>query len=254
MIRDATPALDRASALFSRAGAELTSIRTEGLLGPVRDAVVAARTLIADRRRLAVRAAELTRLLPPFLGAEGPRRYVILMMNLSDPRGSGGYPGSFGVLRVAHGAIQLQDLEPTSVLGKVPAIDPPSKEYAKRYGPFGGLTTFIASTYSPDFPTTARVFMQMWEASGRPPLDGVIAGDQVLLSSLVGVMGTVDSPVWPDPITTANATQVLGADTFLTVSQQRSDHWQSALGTALWQALLSRPLPPVPLTAALSRR
>jgi hypothetical protein len=252
VIRGATPALDRASVLLSRADAQLANLDTAPLFGPVRDAVTAARTLIGDRERLAERAATLTRLLPPFLGADGPRRYVILMMNLSDPRGAGGYPGSFGLLRVSHGTIGLQELEPTSVLGKVPAIDPPSPAYAKRYGPFGGLTTFIASTYSPDFPTTAKVFMRMWDASGRAPVDGIIAGDQVLLSSLVGVMGTVDSPAWPDPITTANAIQVLGADTFLTPSQERSNHWQSALGTALWRALLSRPLPPIPLTTALS--
>ena len=40
-------------------------------------------------------------------------------------------------------------------------------------------------------------------------------------------------------------------DTFMTTSQTLSDRWQTAIGTALWGALLSRPWPAQGLAAAL---
>jgi hypothetical protein len=156
------------------------------------------------------------------------------------------------LLSIDHGRIHLQDLDPTSTLGHVPAVAAPSDDYRRRYGPFGGLTTFISSTYSPDFPTAAQVFMRMWEASGREPIDGVIGGDSVLLSDLLGAIGPVQTPAWRRTITARNVSTALDAGTFRTTSQARSDRWQGAIGTTLWRALLTRPLPPVALGSALS--
>ena len=44
----------------------------------------------------------------------------------------------------------------------------------RRYVRFGALQYFIATSYSPDFPRTARLLISMWEENGGAHLDGVI--------------------------------------------------------------------------------
>jgi hypothetical protein len=77
------------------------------------------------------------------------------------------------------------------------------------------------------------------------------------MSYLLEAIGPVNSPVrapgWPAVITSSNVVEVMNRDTFLTTSQTLSDRWQTATGTALWGALLSRPWPPQALATALSR-
>ncbi|MEX0753616.1 MAG: DUF4012 domain-containing protein [Actinomycetota bacterium] len=250
VIRTAEPTLGRAAAALGEADRIVSPLSTQGLFSPVRNALETAQTTVGDRARLAQRAHLLTQLLPPFLGDEEERTYAIVMMNLSDPRGSGGYPGSYGLLHVDRGEIQLQELAPTSSLGTVPPVDAP-EDVRARYGRFGALTDFISTTYSPDWPTSARLWMQMWTESGRPPLDGVIGADSVWLQHLLETIGPVATPAWPTDITATNVNRILNADTFRTTSQKESDAWQTGIGTALWQALLERPIAPVEFGGAL---
>jgi hypothetical protein len=93
----------------------------------------------------------------------------------------------------------------------------------------------------------------MWKASGRQPLDDVIAVDSAWTSYLLAVAGPVETPAWPVPVTSANVSEVINRDTFLTTSQTKSDRMQDAIGEALMQAVLARPLAPSALAGALAR-
>ncbi|MEX2274153.1 MAG: DUF4012 domain-containing protein [Actinomycetota bacterium] len=251
VLQTAAPTLGRAAAALSEADRIVAPLSSEGLLSPVGNALEAAQATVGDRARLAERAHLLTELLPPFLGAEEERTYALVMMNLSDPRGSGGYPGSYGLLHVDRGLIELQELAPTSSLGTVPPVEAP-EDVTARYARYGGLTDFISTTYSPDWPTAAQMWMQMWTESGRAPLDGVIGADSVWLQHLLEAMGPVSTPAWPEEITAKNVNRILNAETFRTTDQAESDAWQAGIGTALWQAMLERPIAPVEFGGALS--
>ncbi|HEX9885632.1 MAG TPA: DUF4012 domain-containing protein, partial [Longimicrobiales bacterium] len=248
----AGPAVRSAATLLTRAERALATVSTSRLFGPVREAVDTAREELASRARLARTAATLSELLPPFLGDPTPRRYLVVMQNLSDPRGSGGFPGNYAVLTATDGRIGLEGLAPTTTLGTVPPIDAP-KEVATRYARFGALTHFTAATYPPDFPTSARLLIAMWEAAGRPPVDGVISVDPVWMSYVLSAVGPVDTPFWPGPITAQSVTDVLLRRTFETPSQTESNLIQGALGMALWQAILERPLPAQAFGEAMAR-
>jgi hypothetical protein len=231
-------------------------VDTEGLVGPVAAAVDQARTEISSRAATAEKAATAAELLPGFLGADGPRTYLVVMQNLSDPRGAGGYPGTYGLLRVDGHQVDLVETRPTSTIPQVAPVPAPS-DVKRLYGDFGATTDFIATTYSPDFPTDARLMMSIWESAGRPAVDGVISGDAVLMSNLLEAVGPVASPVqapgWPATITPENVVEVVNRDTFLTTSQAVSDRWQTVTGAALWEAVLTRPWPPEAFATALSR-
>ncbi len=187
------------------------------------------------------------------------------MMNLSDPRGSGGYPGSYGLLHADGNRIRLEELAATSTIpnAKRP-IDAPD-DVVKRYATFGATKTFIATTYSPDFATNARLMEGIWEAAGRPKVDGVIGADAVWMSYLLEAIGPVDMPpavpklgqpigaTWPDTISADNVVEVMDRDTFLTTDITQNDDWQSTLGNAVWQAALTRPWPPAAMGSAIAR-
>jgi hypothetical protein len=255
-IQAGAPGVRAAADLLVAAQRRLEDVETADLVAPVASAVDQARTSISERASTAGKAAAAAELLPGFLGADGPRTYLIVMQNLSDPRGAGGYPGSFGLIHTDGHRIRLEELQPTSTIPVVaPVAAPP--DVVRLYGSFGATTHFIATTYSPDFPTDARLMLGIWEAAGRPPVDGVISGDAVFMSYLLQALGPVDSPVvapgWPASITSDNVVEVMNRDTFMTTSQTQSDQWQTAIGTALWGSLLSRPWPPQALATALAR-
>lgn len=253
-IRLAAPGVRAAADLLASAAGRLGAVHTDGLTGPVASAVEQARTEIARRVSTVTKAADAASMLPGFLGADGPRSYLIVMQNLSDPRGAGGYPGSYGLIHVNGHRIRLEELRPTSTIPLVAPVAAP-RDVVRLYGGYGATTHFIATTYSPDFPTDARLMLGIWQAAGRPHVDGIISGDAVLMSSLLEALGTVNSPVrapgWPATITSDNVVEVMDRDTFLTTSQTVSDRWQTTTGAVLWGALLSRPWPPQALATAL---
>ena len=245
--------LERSAQLLGEAHATLAEVDPSGLVGPLRDGFVDARAQVTRSARLVSRAAAVATLLPTFLGGEEERSYLLVAMNLSDPRGSGGYPGSYGLIRADGGRIRLTDFAPTSTLGSVDPVDPPRPD-ARRYSRFGALTHFISTTYPPDWPTSAELFLRMWEASGRSPVDGAIGVDAVFLSQLLAAAeDPVSVPVWPEEITADNAVRILGRETFETTRTEESNRLQAAIGGALWEAVLSRPLDPEALTSAMSR-
>jgi len=252
VIASAAPALGEAANLLGEAQALIAPLDPDGKLAPIAEAVRSAKQTIAERSRQAQRAADVAALLPGLLGADGDRTYAIVMMTLSDPRGSGGYPGSYGVLHVHDGTMTLEELAPTGELGSVRPVDAPL-DVVHRYARFGGLTHFISSTYSPDWPTSARVWMQMWEESGREPLDGVIGADSVWMSYVLQAIGPVQSPAWPEPITADNVSRILDSETMLTEDKVQSDAWQAGIATSLWQAMVTRPLSAESIGDAVSR-
>ncbi|MGH2679037.1 MAG: DUF4012 domain-containing protein, partial [Actinomycetota bacterium] len=189
-VEGASADLERAADLLGEAQATLDEIDPGGLVGLLRAGFVEARGEVTRSARLARRAAGVAALLPSFLGGEEERTYILVAMNLSDPRGSGGYPGSYGIIRAKDGRIRLTDFAPTSTLGRVDPIDPPRSD-ARRYSRFGALTHFISTTYPPDWPTSAELFLRMWEASGRSPVDGAIGVDAMFLAQLLEAAGPV---------------------------------------------------------------
>src|SRR5207302_3565902 len=140
---------------------------------------------LRPKARLASVAARLSRLLPAFLGGDGTRRYLLALQNLSAPRGTGGFLGEYGILEANHGRISLGSLKPTGTFGKVAPVQAPA-DVKRLYGGLGALRYLFAANYSPDFPTSAHLIMELWKEKGGPPLDGVIGVYSVWTSELLG--------------------------------------------------------------------
>lgn len=245
----ASPALARAARYLDLATREVARIDPDALVGPLRDPATDAKREIAERAQQAHRLALGAEVLPKMLGADGKRAFLLVMLNLSDPRGAGGYPGAYSVLRADGEQVSLDPLQPVSTIPRVPAIDAP-EEVARRWRSRGALSTFWNTTYTPDFPTAARLMLGIWEAAGREHVDGVIAVDPVALAGLLRVLGPVDTPAWRETITADNVERILGADTFRTLYSTESDAWQTQIGTAVWAEILRRQWPSHPTAEA----
>jgi hypothetical protein len=247
----AAPHLREAADHMRAAERTLSPIDASSLIGPVADAARDVRTAIGERAGTAEAAAGLAEMVPAFLGGDEPRRYFLALQNLSAPRGTGGFLGLYGILEADRGRLQLTELAHVQTLGRVPPIEA-TEDVVRRYGRFGGTTHFIAANYSPDFPTTAEVILEMGEAAGEEALDGVIAADPVWMGDALRALGPVETPAWPEPITANNVSTTLHRDTFL-VGSKESNRAQEAIGRALWQAFLDRPLPLPGLAQAMAR-
>jgi uncharacterized protein DUF4012 len=233
----AAPALADASEELERAAASVTAIDTAGLVGPLHDAVAQVADEVTRSAGQAARLADAADLLPAMLGADRPRTYLLVSFNTSDPRGVGGYPGGYGLLRTDGARVSLDTFRPTSSIPKVRAVDAP-RDIARRWGIYGSLTTFWNTTYVADFPTAASLMRSIWTAGGGQPVDGVIGADPAMLAAMLRVVGPVGT--------------VLGRDTFRTLDQKLSDAWQVGIGSAAWQAILERPWPATEMGAAVS--
>src|SRR3954462_1595738 len=206
-IRRAQPSMTQAADLVGQADAELQPVNAEGLTPPLDRAVADAQAEIHARAGQSSVAADLTNILPSMLGVGGPRTYLLVTLSTSDPRGAGGYPGVYGLLHVDGKRLALSALAPTSDIPGVKPVPGPAEE--KRIWGWTGIDRFFwDTTYTPDFPTAAGFMSRIWKAGGGQAVDGVIAGDPALMSALLSVVGPVDTPAWPDTITTDNVQQI----------------------------------------------
>ena len=100
----------------------------EGLTSPVRDAVVEARGELAGRAELVGSAADVAELVPGLL-ADG-RRYLLVIQNPGEARGTGGFMGFFGTLEADGSRLQLTALK-TADSALVPPVHA-SADYIER--------------------------------------------------------------------------------------------------------------------------
>ena len=143
---------------------------------------------------------------PGLLGADGPKRYLVVPQNNAEPRGTGGLIGGYSLLEARDGRLSLLANDSNGVLfgqrvqGQAVDLD---AEFDDHYGVNGALQGWVNSNLSPHFPYAGQIWKQLWEAKGRPALDGVIGIDPVGLSYLLSVTG---------PVTAPDGTQVTGGN------------------------------------------
>jgi hypothetical protein len=140
-------------------------------------------------------AAEITEVLPTFLGAEAPKRYLLGAASLSELRASGGLMGSWTVLHADDSRLAFDDFADIDELKSLEDdVAAPSEEYAERYRSVGSLREWRNANLTPDFPSSAQVMLEMWEGQGRPALDGVILVDSVVFARLVEGSDALEIP------------------------------------------------------------
>ena len=197
--------LRRLAAPLSAAAAELTAAEgvvalspSDGLVGPLADARAALVQRLSDTAGTARVSAALARVLPDFLGADGPRRYFFAAQNPAELRGTGGFLGAYAILTVEHGRLRFGRFKATSDLPRLPAgrVPPPNPDFAARYDRFASSGDFRNSNFTPDFPSAASAIERLWEQTATERLDGTVVADPFALQALLRVTGAQRVPAF----------------------------------------------------------
>jgi hypothetical protein len=135
-------------------------------------------------------AHEAVQLLPPMLGAEGPRHYFVAFQNNAEARGAGGLPGVYAVLRADRGKVSFEHYGVSGDFGGLKvSLKGLSPGFASHYQGAAPDRVFGNSTVSPHFPDGAELMMRFWKARTGQQLDGALAIDPNALAMMLKVTG-----------------------------------------------------------------
>jgi len=166
--------------------------------GPIARGIQRAR---ATGAQLADAAAGLE-ILPGFLGADGPRHYLLGMQNSAELRGTGGAMLRFAVISMNEGSLSLEpdqsaydvdeNRQPISIPLPAGAWYVEAIEDAQRFG---------NANWSPDWPLSGKLTLRYAQASGRnlskdarlPSIDGVFAVDPITMEQVLPGAGGYDT-------------------------------------------------------------
>lgn len=130
----------------------------------------------------------VARIAPPLLGADGPRRYFVAVLNPNEARGTGGFLGAFAILRADRGRITVDRVGSNSELSTLPALPRDlGEQYLQRYGEDPRLVANM--NISPHHPAAAELWLESWRLTTGETLDGAISADVVALGDLVSATG-----------------------------------------------------------------
>lgn len=192
-IEAAAPLLQKADAAVNTSRVRLAAINRSALVKQVNDAVLKLWAKLDQASSVTATGARVTRLLPPMLGAAGPRTYLLAFQNLAEVRATGGIFGSYATVRVDHGLITVVDRGRSS--NEFGYFQPPIQTFdAKITNLYSKLLGVYPQDVNlrPDFPTAAAIYAKMYTARKGTVIDGVIATDPVALSYAMTGMSPID--------------------------------------------------------------
>jgi len=149
-------------------------------------------------------------------GGDGPKTYLVVFQNNAEIRATGGNPAASSVMVVDNGRIELKEQSDSMAFyaaGQAgrSVLDLPESTLALYPDTFTRYSQDY--TFSPDFPTTARLFESLWNRTDGSQFDGVMSIDPVVLAHMLEVLGPVDLPSG-EQITSDNAVKLLLSDAY----------------------------------------
>ena len=165
-----------------------------------------------------------SKLLPEFLGADGPRTYFIAIQNNADQRGTGGAVLGYAVVRFDQGRFDILKG------GGIKDID--NKRFGFHLWYPSGVQWYLDQSrnaarinngvnYTADFPIVGHSWTKMAAAATGDRIDGAIAIDPFAIAAALKGQGPLDVPAYPKPIDATNLVQVTEHDQYLLSKKQQ---------------------------------
>ena len=214
--RQAQTAIPAIAAAFAAAEAEVAPIDKDKLLPEVVEPID---DILSIVHQAAPTLDLVNRYMPTLLdmaGSNGTKTYFVIFQNNAEIRATGGNPAASMILTMTNGALGYGDqLNSTTfyeagAAGNVYTAVP--EETTNIY--LSGFTRYSQDyTMSPDFPTTAQLFQDVWANTTGQHFDGVISIDPVVLSHMLAVAGpaTLSSG---EQVTAENAVKLVLSDAY----------------------------------------
>ncbi|WP_410818028.1 DUF4012 domain-containing protein [Micromonospora sp. 050-3] len=243
--------LSRADVSVRRTRQNLAAVPADRLVSQVRQALTDLRGEIDRLASLTTAADQAARLLPPLLGANGPRRYLLVSQNLAELRATGGMFGAYAMMEAKDGAVKMGEQGSSASLGQfTPALKVPAETRA--------LWTDLPGIYpadvnlSPHFPTAAALYREMFRRKTGTTVDGVLAVDPVVLSYLLKATGPVLVPGGV-PLASEKVVQTLLNDSYQRLGVKEQDRFFAASAASVFDAFFKKNVNPRVLLSAFDR-
>ena len=157
-------------------------------------------------REILLKSKSFFSVLPQILGVEGIKTYLVLFQNNMELRPTGGFIGSYGVVRLEKG--RLVDFEVFDIYqadGQLKGhVEPP--EDLKNY--LGEAAWYMRdSNWDPDFPTTAQRAQWFLDKETQVTVDGTIALNLEAVKKLLSALGEVEVSDYQEKINAGNLFQ-----------------------------------------------
>lgn len=123
------------------------------------------------------------------LGYKGMRRYLFVFQNNQEMRATGGFIGSYGVLKIDGGEVKNLFID---------GIYNPDGQLTEKVVPPRPIQKISAAwsthdaNWFPNFPTSAEKIAWFYEKTGGPTVDGIIALTPTVLENLLEVTGPIE--------------------------------------------------------------
>ena len=171
------------------------------------------------------------------LGADGEKRYLVVFQNNTELRPTGGFMGSFAEITLRDGAISSMEIPG----GGTYDLDGSNRSPLAAPKPLQLLSAkweFRDANWFPDFPTSSRKIMRMYENAGGSTVDGVIAINATFVTDLLDLLGPISMPNYRRTI---NAQNFLGeAQKIVELEYDQKENKPKAFIADLAPALLDR--------------
>ena len=146
------------------------------------------------------------------LGVGSPRNFLVQTLDRGELRPSGGFEGQYGVLTLNGGRMSPFSLKDITLLdyaenGNELGNHPPAQYKWMDFGNFGVRDANLSA----DYPTTARIVMQLFQAEGGGPVDGDIQITPVVIEQFLQITGPLTISQYHDTVTAQNLEQKLHA-------------------------------------------
>lgn len=218
--------LERSTAALQASAEAVDRTDSPWVLGPLRTRVDAFDRQVQEALPQAELASTAVRLAPDLLGGRAPRHYFIAFTQPAESRGLGGFVGNFGELTATDGKL---DLARSGRIGELrSATDPATRhisgpaDYLARYGRFQPQDFLQDVTLSPDFPSVAEVFAELYPQAGGQAVDGVIVVDPVALAAFLNFTGPIQVAGLDQALSSENAADILMRRQYLTFQDDES--------------------------------
>lgn len=229
------------AAAFGKADEEFGDLSRDSLIPQVARGVDQIGELAHEGAPLATALSHAADVLPPMLGADGPRTLLVMLQNSAELRTAGGIAGSFVLLSADGGEISIVDQADAAALEGTPM---PTHEIPTSTTEFYGesFSRFVQnSTMTPDFDLTAALVSERWAAySGEAP-DAILSLD---LTSIAGLLAASGPIVLPDgsEITADDLVSRVLIDAYFDFDrEQQTQYQQLVTGAALSRILGGSP-------------
>jgi hypothetical protein len=236
-IDEVAPDVVAAAEALGEEQAKVAGIDTSGLVADLQEPVRRLQEKLADAADLGDRASRAVRLLPPMLGADGKRTYVLMFQNNAEVRATGGIPGAFATVTAENGRISLEQQASAVDFGRFekPALllTPAEKRlFADKLGIYPQDTNL-----TPDFPRTAALVRAQWRRALGVSVDGVLSTDPVALAQVLQGTGPVRLPTG-EGLTAENAVRLLLHEVYLSYPEnERQDLFFEVAAERVFNAL-----------------